>query len=100
LEQAEALVAQNGFAIFFLLVLAAGLAVLVRTAAASFAVVAAALLGPRPADEQPRRYTLRRTRPADLPRVARRLRLSVAMDLQPRVRPPRIWAYERADPAA
>jgi hypothetical protein len=92
--------AQNGFAIFFLLVLACGVAMLVRTAAASFAAVASALLGADPAEEQPRRYTLRRRRPADLPRIARRLRLRVAMDLRPPARPARIWAYERPDPAA
>jgi hypothetical protein len=91
------MVTQGSFAIFFLLVLVGGLAILAATARRNFGAIAAALLRPQPARPAPRRYTLRRRRPADLPRVARRLRISCTADLKPPLREVRIWAYERAE---
>lgn len=91
---------QNGFAIFFLLVLASGIVFLLHAGREMLGTVAAALLAEPLPEPRPRPVRVDRRRTADVPRIARRLASACSVDTRPSTGEVRIWAYCRSDPAA
>lgn len=78
--------AQNGFALFFLLVLAGGAVSLVASLRASWKPILAAILAKPDAAQRPLAYRAWQRRPIDVPEVARRMVLKDLSE-EPAARP-------------
>jgi hypothetical protein len=90
--------AHTGFSVFFLLSLLTAAAALVRAAWHNLPRIRAALAGAPAGDAPEPEFQLKVCPTADVPRIARRLRITFPDGLAPVLRVPRAWPFEREDP--
>ena len=90
--------AHAGFSVFFLLSLMAAAIALYRAAWGNISRIRRALEGAAEAQEDAPEFRHRSCPTAEVPRVARRLRITFPEGLAPMRRVPRAWPFEREDP--
>ena len=89
--------AHAGFSIFFVLALLAAAIALTRAAWHNLARIRAALAGIPAAEAPAPEISLTVCPTAEVPRIARRLRVTFPEGLAPVLRVPRAWPFERED---
>jgi hypothetical protein len=89
--------AHAGFSVFFLLSLLAAAVALVRATWLDLGRIRAALAGTAAAEQLAPEFRLKVCPTAEVPRIARRLRVTFPEGLAPVLRVPRAWPFERED---
>ena len=90
--------AHTGFSVFFLLSLLTAAITLVRATWYNLARIRAALAGTPAAEKLAPEFRLKVCPTAEVPRIARRLRVCFPEGLAPVRRVPRAWPFERENP--
>lgn len=90
--------AHTGFSVFFLLSLLSAAVALARVAWQNLPRIRGALAGTPAVEDLAPEFRLKVCPTAEVPRIARRLRITFPDGLAPVLRVPRAWPFEREDP--